>query len=249
MDRGQRRARREQVWRERAERVRDAFGLVLLLVLLTYVLASLLGDKGWSAVVLCLTASATSVVALASSHAPHRYVRIAIWFSALALALSLLDLVADSHLMLNLSSLIEVLLLGGAMVAVLQRVVVAAEVGVRTILGALSVYAVLGIFFTYIYAAVGRLQGTPFFEGHPHVGQGDYIFFSYTTLTTTGFGDLVPGGQPGRMISGLEMMIGQIFLVTLVAGLVSLWRPGERLRTKREAREAREATPEGEAAG
>ena len=37
------------------------------------------------------------------------------------------------------------------------------------------------------------------------------------------------------MIAGLEMMIGQIFLVTLVAGLVSLWRPGEALRRARTA--------------
>ncbi|MFN8163568.1 MAG: potassium channel family protein [Solirubrobacterales bacterium] len=56
-------------------------------------------------------------------------------------------------------------------------------------------------------------------------------------MTTTGYGNLVPGGQPGRMIAGLEMMIGQIFLVTLVAGLVSLWRPGEALR-RRQAKRA-----------
>ncbi len=246
MNRAEQRAHREQVWRGRAERVRDAFGLVLVLVLLTYVLASLLGDAGWSGVVLCLSASATSVVALASSHAPHRAIRAAFWFSVLALALALVDVATGAHVWLNLSSLIEVLLLAAAMGAVLRRVVVAAEIGARTILGALSVYAVLGIFFTFVYAAIGRIQDTPFFEGHPHVVQGDYIFFSYTTLTTTGFGDLVPGGQPGRMIAGLEMMIGQIFLVTLVAGLVSLWRPGERLRAKREASEA---AGEGDRAG
>ena len=113
------------------------------------------------------------------------------------------------------------------MAAVLRRVVMAPEVGSRTILGALSVYAVLGILFTFVYGVIDRIQGGPFFEGHPHPAGSDFLFFSYTTLTTTGYGNLVPGGQPGRLISGLEMMIGQIFLVTLVAGLVSLWRPGE----------------------
>ena len=68
---------------------------------------------------------------------------------------------------------------------------------------------------------------------------GDFLFFSYTTLTTTGYGNLVPAGQVGRMVSGLEMMIGQIFLVTLVAGLVSLWRPGEGLLRRRERRSER----------
>ena len=77
----------------------------------------------------------------------------------------------------------------------------------------------------------------------PHPAGSDFLFFSYTTLTTTGYGNLVPGGQPGRMIAGLEMMIGQIFLVTLVAGLVSLWRPGEGMRRRREARAARASAP------
>jgi hypothetical protein len=42
------------------------------------------------------------------------------------------------------------------------------------------------------------------------------------------------------MIAGLEMMAGQIFLVTLVAGLVSLWRPGEAIRRRRERRNGEE---------
>ena len=52
MEAGAARSRREQRWVERAERVRDAFGLVLVLVLITYVLTSLLTNRGWSAVVL-----------------------------------------------------------------------------------------------------------------------------------------------------------------------------------------------------
>jgi hypothetical protein len=46
------------------------------------------------------------------------------------------------------------------------------------------------------------------------------------------------------MVSGLEMMIGQIFLVTLVAGLVSLWRPGEGLRRRRERQAGEAPAPE-----
>ena len=68
MDKADRRARSREVWLGRAERVRDAFGLVLILVLLTYVLTSLLDDRGWEAVVLVLATSTTSVVALVSSH-------------------------------------------------------------------------------------------------------------------------------------------------------------------------------------
>jgi hypothetical protein len=228
-------ARSRERWVLRAERVRDEFGLVLVLVLATYVLVSLLDNHGWSAVILALASSVTSVVALTSSHVKAGLVRGAIWLSALTVALAVIAAITDEHTWLNLASTIQIALLAVAMAAVLRRVITTAEVGSRTILGAISVYTVLGILFTFLYGTIDRIQGGPFFEGHAHPGGSDFIFFSYTTLTTTGYGNLVPGGQPGRMISGLEMMIGQIFLVTLVAGLVSLWRPGEALR-RRQAR-------------
>ena len=97
----------------------------------------------------------------------------------------------------------------------------------RTILGAISVYTSLGILFTWAYGLIDRIEGGGFFGETVQAQGGDFLFFSYTTLTTTGYGNLVPAGQVGRMLSGFEMMIGQIFLVTLVAGLVSLWRPGK----------------------
>jgi hypothetical protein len=219
-------------WLQRAERVSDAFGLVLLLVLTTYVLTSLLSNRGWSAVILTVATSATSVVALTSSHANPRLVRTAIWLSALTILLAALAAASGGRTWLNFASVVQISLLTIAMGAVLRRVVSTAEVGSRTILGALSVYTVLGILFTFLYGTVERIQGGAFFEGVVHPAGSDFLFFSYTTLTTTGYGNLVPGGQPGRMLAGLEMMIGQIFLVTLVAGLVSLWRPGEALRQR-----------------
>jgi hypothetical protein len=245
METASRRARRRERWLLRAERVSDAFGLVFVLVVITYVLASLLENHGWTSVVLTVATSATSVVGLTSSHARPRVVRIALVLSVLTVALAAVGAAADNRDWLNLATLVQVSLLAVAMGAVLRRVVMAPEVGSRTILGALSVYAVLGILFTFLYGVIDRLQGGPFFEGHAHPASSDFLFFSYTTLTTTGYGNLVPGGQPGRLVSGLEMMAGQIFLVTLVAGLVSLWRPGEAMRRRREQRGGQE--PPGDA--
>lgn len=221
-------------WLYRAERISDAYGLVLLLVLTTYVLASLLPNHGWSALVLTIAASTTSVVALTSSEARRATVRGAILLSALAVLLSFVAAASGDRIWLNIASFIEIGLLTVASLAILRRVVTSAEVGFRTILGAISVYTVLGILFTFAYGTIDRLQGGVFFSEVGQAKGSDFLFFSYTTLTTTGYGNLVPAGQPGRMVAGLEMMIGQIFLVTLVAGLVSLWRPGEGLRRRRE---------------
>jgi hypothetical protein len=249
MDAATRRARTRERWLQRAQRISDAFGLVLFLVLLTYVLASLLSNRGWSAVVLTIATSATSIVSLTSSAARAALVRTAVWLSALAVALAAISAASGDRTLLSLSSLVQIGLLMVAMAAVLRRVVTANEVGFRTILGAISVYTVLGLLFTFAYGTIARIQGGNFFHGVAHPQGSDFLFFSYTTLTTTGYGDLVPAGQPGQMVSGLEMMLGQIFLVTLVAGLVSLWRPGDALRRQRTRREGDKPAAEGPAAG
>ncbi len=249
MDSASRRARTRERWLERAQRISDAFGLVLFLVLLTYVLASLLSNRGWSAVVLTIATSATSIVSLTSSAARAAVVRTAVWLSALTVALAAISAAGGERTLLNIASLIQIGLLMVAMAAVLRRVVTANRVGFRTILGAISVYTVLGLLFSFAYGTIARIQGGSFFHGVAHPQGSDFLFFSYTTLTTTGYGDLVPAGQPGQMVSGLEMMLGQIFLVTLVAGLVSLWRPGDALRRQRTRGDGDEAAPGGPAAG
>jgi hypothetical protein len=212
-------------WLRRAQEVSDAFGLVLLLVLATYVLASLLDDSGWSAVVELTVGSVTAVVALSSAGTRIPLVRLGALLAVAAVLLAAVAAIADVRGWLSAASLVEVGLLFAATVAILHRVVTSNVVDTRTILGAISVYAILGLLFTFVFATVERLQGGHFFEAAAEPQNSDFLFFSFTTLTTTGYGDLIPAGQPGRMLAGLEMMIGQIFLVTLVARLVSLWRP------------------------
>jgi len=223
-------------WRQRAQRASDAFGLVLLLVLLIYVLASVISNRSWPAVLLTATMGATSVVALTSSHARPLFVRRVLWLAVLAVALAAIAAISGGRQWLSAANFLNICLLTAAMAAVLRRVLTSANVSSRTIGGAISVYASLGLLFTWAYGMVDRIEGGGFF-GHVAGIQGsDFLFFSYTTLTTTGYGNLVPASHFGRMLSGLEMMLGQVFLVTLVAGLVSLWRPGEGLLRKRARR-------------
>ena len=220
-------------WRKRAERARDAFGLVLLLVLLTYVLASIVDNRDWGAVLLVLVTCTTSIVALTSAHAKPAAVRRALVVAGVATLIALISAVFGGKHWLTAAAALEVGLLVTAMGSVLRRVVTSDTVTSRTILGALSVYAVLGIVFTWVYGAIDRFEDGTFFGSGVTATGTDFVFFSYTTLTTTGYGNLVPSGQVGQMVAGLEMMSGQVFLVTLVAGLVSLWRPGQGLLRRR----------------
>ena len=221
-----------------ARRASDAFGLVLALITLTYILAYLLPDGSWSRVALIATATATSIFALVASHAPRAWIRRTVVLSIVAAAIGVIAAVTGEHDWVSVAWLIEIVLLAVAMGKVLGTVVVATEIGSRTIMGALTVYTSLGILFTAVYNIIDRFQDSPFFSGVSDPAPTDFLFFSYTTLTTTGYGNLVPAEDAGEMVSGLEMMIGQIFLVTLVAGLVSSWKPGEAVRRRRERRSA-----------
>ena len=222
-------------WGQFAGRVADAFGLVLLLVIATYVFGSLTPSHGWSVTITTLVAVTAAVVALASANARLAVVRAAAVLAAVAVGAAVVSAIADQRWLLGASGLIATLLLLLAAGAVLRTVVSASEVGFRTILGAISVYIILGLLFNFLYVALDRIEGYPFFGPSATVNDGNGLLFSFYTLTTTGYGNLVPAGQPGKLFAGLEMLIGNIFLVTLVAGLVSLWRPGGGLLKRRRA--------------
>jgi len=202
----------------------DAYGLVLLLVVVTYVVGSLTKYEDWGAVALSAAAGASAVVAFGSSGVPAPRVRLAAGMNFAAVALAAIAALGGGDGFLAATGAIQVVLLVGATFVVLREVLSSSAVSFRTILGAISVYMIFGLLFSTLYVTIDRLQSAPFFaEGGG--GTGDFLFFSFTTLTTTGYGNLVPAGQPGKMFAGLEMLLGQIFLVTLIAGLVSLWRP------------------------
>ena len=219
-------------WGQFAGRVANAFGLVLLLVLSTYALGSLTAFHGWTAVLTTLVAALAGVVGLAGAGVRSTVVRGASMLAVAAVILAVLAELADNPHLLGASSFVVVSLLLLAAGAILRAVLMETEVGFRTILGAISVYTILGLLFSFLYAAMDRVGSTPFFGSGVSVKGGDFLFFSFTTLTTTGYGNLVPAGQPGKMFAGFEMLMGQIFLVTLVAGLVSLWRPGLLARSR-----------------
>jgi ion channel len=221
--------RPEERWTDLAGRIANAFGMVLVLVVAMYVLGSLLSYSGWQGVVLLVVTAALVTVALATAGSAPARVRIAAGVTAGMVILGVIAVATGSSALAAAAGIIQTLLLAVAAVRVLGAVLAEREVGFRTILGAISVYVILGLLFSFLYAAIDRLQPGQFF-GQP-IQTGDFLFFSITTLTTTGYGNLVPAAQPGRMLSGLEMLIGQIFLVTLIAGLVSLWRPGSSRRS------------------
>jgi len=220
-------------WTRFAGRIGNAFGLVLLLLLSTYVLASLTEYRGWWSVATTALTCASALVALASSRARLLVLRIAAVVAIVATVLAIVSAASGNDAARGISALLQMLLLLVAAGSVLRDVLTQLEVGFRTILGAISVYIIVGLLFTFLYVGLDSLQSGPFFASESGSTAGDFLWFSITTLTTTGYGTLVPAAQPGKLLSGFEMLIGQIYLVTLIAGLVSLWRPGRWIERQR----------------
>jgi hypothetical protein len=213
-----------------AQRIADAYGVVLLLILITFGVMMTLPPEGWGGRVTAVAvAGLTAIVAFTSSDVRSGRVRLATVVVVAAVVTAIIAERIPSERLLGVAFSAVSVLLAIAAVTILRRVIVGAtQVDFRTILGAISVYALLGLLFALFYFAVGRWTQSGFFTGVAEPRSSDYLFFSYTTLTTTGYGDLIPAGRFGQSFAVFEMLTGQIFLVTLVAGLVSLWRPGAR---------------------
>ena len=114
----------------------------------------------------------------------------------------------------------------GAPVAIARRLATHRQVTLQTVLGALCLYLLAAMFFAFVYPVVATLSGEPFFVGDQNGDTIDYIYFSFSTITTTGYGDLSPASDLGRMLAVTEALVGQLYLVTVVAVLVSnLGRP------------------------
>jgi hypothetical protein len=93
----------------------------------------------------------------------------------------------------------------------------------ETVLGALCAYVLVGLLFAFLYLAVDELRDAAFFaQPGPHA-QSEYLYYSFVALTTLGFGDLSPSVGLPQALTVLEALLGQVFLVTLVARLVTLW--------------------------
>jgi Ion channel len=104
-------------------------------------------------------------------------------------------------------------------------------VTVQAVAGALTTYLLLGLEFALVARVAVVLSPHRYFEQvtNAAVTQSQEIYFSFTTLTTTGYGDLTPALSVGRALAVLEMLVGQIYLVTVIGLLVgNLRRAPER---------------------
>lgn len=227
--RGTRHDRREQRHLSRTERVRrryarlsDDYALVLVLIVLTLLATSLFGLKGRDSPLELVLLVVTLIVTLQASHTSERVMRrVMMVLFPLVLVVAVATEVGATRTTVAITLGVSAALAIVAPIVILRRLVHHAAITLRTILGALCVYLLIGYFFSVLYVFINNLAADGFFaQGKAAATPTNFIYFTYVTLTTVGFGDLSPAGDTGKILVITEALLGQLYLVTIVALLV-----------------------------
>jgi hypothetical protein len=107
-----------------------------------------------------------------------------------------------------------------ALVRGLLRLIRRDGVTFNAVAGSLAIYLSTGLIFAWIVGFIAQVGSTLYFAQHTSGTQGEKVYFSFSVLTTTGFGDLTPATSAGHALAVIEMLTGQLYLVTVIGLLI-----------------------------
>jgi hypothetical protein len=199
------------------------YGAVMWLTLLLVFFQIAAPDSTWShAVNLALEGAALLVVAATSrARASVRRERAI----AVGLAAALVVLAVGAGVVGSGVAVVLGVMLGAAipltLVNGLLRLIRNHGVTVQAVAGALTIYLLLGLLFAWMIAVAAHFMDGHYFIQGTNGSQSQRVYYSFTVLTTTGLGDLTAGTSFGRALAVTEMLVGQLYLVTVISVLVS----------------------------
>jgi Ion channel len=205
-------------------RATHTYRFVLLVIAASFAFAAAAPDTAWARSVLVLIQAATLLVALWTSGLT-RYVRASLVLVAVAVLSAVGLILNPGSTIAGLVGIFELILTLQTVVIVALGVVDQGEVNAQSVTGAICIYVLLGMMFTFLYGAVAALGSGPFFAQGTDGTLSLRLYFSYVTLATLGYGDYTPTGDLGHALAVIEALLGQLYLVTIVALLVARMRP------------------------
>jgi hypothetical protein len=210
-------------------RIHYRFGYVLALIIIAifFVMAAPHGD---GARFVSVTLQAAVLVAAVIASKAHRWViRLSVVAAMVGVAGSAAALFGTGQFgntTAAVVALLYVLLTPPAIaLGVVKQFREQGGVTIHSMFGVLCLYLLIGLLFAVAYAVIQEVGSVDFFTTRDG-GRDDFLYFSYSTLTTVGYGDLVAATNLGRSLAITEALLGQIYLVTVVALIVgNLARP------------------------
>ena len=207
---------------------RDLYATVFVLIIATIIASASLGDGPWGLLGTLILQTLTLWVALLASDVGPKARRGVLIVGALVIIAVGIAVVTGNLQPAKIASSATMLVLVAFTPLVIVRALVRRPViNLTTVVGAADIYLLFGLFFATVFKFVGTLAShgqttalEAFFYSSRPLTQSDFIYYSYVTLTTVGYGDVTAAGSFGRMLSVTEALIGQLYLVTVVALLV-----------------------------
>jgi hypothetical protein len=220
------RERRSHVLGSRVARLRAAhsYRAVLALILATFIFASLASDATWTSSVLLLLQCLTLAAAMWTSGLARAYSPLMLGLLVAGVGLACALLVWTRNGLVGAAGVVSAILVVATIVVIAIGVVDQNEVNAQSVTGAICIYLLFGIAFLFVYSAMAILGSGDFFAQGTDGTRAVRLYFSYVTLATLGYGDYTPAGNAGHSAAVLEALFGQVYLVTVVALLVSRLR-------------------------
>lgn len=197
------------------------YGFVLAMLTAAMIVSILAPPTAWGRALSTLLQLAAVSAALSRAEVSRRLLLVAVVVGGVAFIGGIADVVLGGRYALGISQLASAALLTLVPVAIIAEFLRNFRVTAQSVMAALCVYLVFGMFFANLAYAISALSGQPYFAGKSTADSSDYLYFSYITLATVGYGDYVPGLSAGRALAVLEALTGQLYLVTVVALLVA----------------------------
>jgi hypothetical protein len=209
-----------------SSRLVDRFGLVLVAVsvtvgiLLVFEMPRQSSATTAEEVVVTVLTAITLILALLASGASRPFFNVAVVAGAVFIAWAVISFFAHAD-SVGFLRWFWFLLVVGTPFVVLRRLVSHREVTSETLLGAASVYLLIAVAFMFLYLGIDGFQPGHFFgQSEPTTG---FMYFSLVTITTLGYGDLSPVTEAARAAASATAVVGQIYLVFVVARMVGLY--------------------------
>ena len=217
-----------QAWRPgaRVARVRasHSYGVVLALIVVVFVFTSVASNSDWADSTLVLLQAATLVTALYTSGVARADSTVSVALVAVSAASAVALLVFGGDGFAALVGILSGLLTVATIATVALGVVDQGEANVQAVTGAVCVYLLIGMLFVFLYGVLAALGSGDFFAQGTDGTRSLRLYFSFVTLATVGYGDYTAAGELARTLAVVEALVGQLYLVTVIAVLVSRMR-------------------------
>ncbi|MGH2885071.1 MAG: potassium channel family protein, partial [Solirubrobacteraceae bacterium] len=204
---------------------RQRYGMLLLALGITFFFKGVAQPGDLQRSIGTVLVVLTLMLALYAAELPHRWLRIASAIIAAIVAAVIVAWVANNDSTVQgITAITNALLIAVAppavIVGVYRNLRATGTVTVTVVAGVLCLYLLLGLFFGAIYIAVQNLGGAPFFANGTAAISSRSLYFGFATMTTVGYGDYTARTNLGHTLAISEALIGQIYLVTVVAAIV-----------------------------